>query len=97
VIQIVRLLDEALTNAVKHANARRVTVRIETLAVLTSLDRGCITVEDDGRVLTSPRRTDPPGGESSARLAQHAKPRGALRRGAGAGLLRPRDTRTREG
>ena len=31
VIQIVRLLDEALTNAVKHANARRITVQIETL------------------------------------------------------------------
>ena len=30
-IQIVRLLDEALTNAVKHADARRITVSIETL------------------------------------------------------------------
>jgi len=49
VIQIVRLLDEALTNAVKHANARRVTVRIETLAGRDGLDRGCITVEDDGK------------------------------------------------
>ena len=49
VIQIVRLLDEALTNAVKHANARRITVRIETLAGSDGLDRGCITVEDDGR------------------------------------------------
>jgi signal transduction histidine kinase len=49
VIQIVRLLDEALTNAVKHANARRVTVRIETLARADGLERGCITVEDDGK------------------------------------------------
>jgi signal transduction histidine kinase len=48
VIQIVRLLDEAVTNAVKHANARRITVRIETLAGTDGLDRGCITVEDDG-------------------------------------------------
>ena len=31
VIQIVRLLDEAVTNAVKHAEARRITVSIETL------------------------------------------------------------------
>jgi nitrate/nitrite-specific signal transduction histidine kinase len=45
----VRLLDEAVTNAVKHANARRITVRIETLAGADGLDRGCITVEDDGR------------------------------------------------
>jgi signal transduction histidine kinase len=49
VIQIVRLLDEALTNAVKHAGARRITVRIETLAGGDGLDRGCITVEDDGK------------------------------------------------
>lgn len=49
VIQIVRLLDEALTNAVKHANARRVTVIIETLAGRDGTDRGRITVEDDGR------------------------------------------------
>ncbi|WP_225671358.1 sensor histidine kinase [Bradyrhizobium hereditatis] len=49
VIQIVRLLDEAVTNAVKHAGARRVTVRIETLAGHDGLERGCITVEDDGK------------------------------------------------
>jgi signal transduction histidine kinase len=49
VIQIVRLLDEAVTNAVKHADARRITVRIETLAGADGLDRGCITVEDDGK------------------------------------------------
>jgi signal transduction histidine kinase len=49
VIQIVRLLDEAVTNAVKHANARRITVRIETLTGADGLDRGCITVEDDGQ------------------------------------------------
>ena len=49
VIQIVRLLDEAVTNAVKHANAKRITVRIETLTGADGVDRGCITVEDDGR------------------------------------------------
>lgn len=38
-----------MTNAVKHANARRITVRIETLAGADGLDRGCITVEDDGQ------------------------------------------------
>ena len=32
VIQIMRLLDEALTNAVKHAGARRITVSIGTFA-----------------------------------------------------------------
>lgn len=48
VIQIVRLLDEAVTNAVKHAQATTVTVRIETRAD-SSGPHGCITVEDDGR------------------------------------------------
>jgi signal transduction histidine kinase len=49
VIQIVRLLDEALTNAAKHADARRITVSIETVTDASGLDYGCITVEDDGK------------------------------------------------
>jgi signal transduction histidine kinase len=49
VIQIVRILDEAVTNAVKHAEARRVTVSIETLSDTSSSGCGCITVEDDGK------------------------------------------------
>jgi signal transduction histidine kinase len=49
VIQIVRLLDEALTNAVKHAEARRITVSIETLADASGFAVGRITVEDDGK------------------------------------------------
>jgi signal transduction histidine kinase len=49
VIQIVRLLDEALTNAVKHAEARRITVSIETLTDASGLDHGRITIEDDGK------------------------------------------------
>jgi signal transduction histidine kinase len=49
VIQIVRILDEALTNAVKHACARRITVRIETMRGADGVERGCITVADDGR------------------------------------------------
>ena len=47
VIQIVRLLDEALTNAVKHARARRIMVTIETLTDASGV-YGCISVEDDG-------------------------------------------------
>ncbi|SEM91716.1 ATP-binding protein [Bradyrhizobium sp. OK095] len=48
VIQIVRILDEAVTNAVKHAQARNIAVTIETLD-----DRqgqyGVINIADDGR------------------------------------------------
>jgi signal transduction histidine kinase len=49
VIQIVRILDEALTNAVKHAGARHVKVSIETRNDGSSEACGCITVEDDGK------------------------------------------------
>jgi signal transduction histidine kinase len=48
VIQIVRILDEAVTNAVKHAQARNIAVTIETLD-----DRqgqyGVINIADDGK------------------------------------------------
>jgi signal transduction histidine kinase len=47
VIQIIRILDEAVTNAVKHASARRIGVSIETVKA-TSGECGCITVTDDG-------------------------------------------------
>ncbi len=49
VVQIVRILDEALTNAVKHAGARTITVRIETKRDADGIERGCITVADDGK------------------------------------------------
>ncbi|MBR1228966.1 MULTISPECIES: sensor histidine kinase [unclassified Bradyrhizobium] len=49
VIQIMRLLDEALTNAVKHSGARRITVSIETLRDVDGLDQGCITIANDGK------------------------------------------------
>jgi signal transduction histidine kinase len=49
VIQIVRLLDEAVTNAVKHAEAGRIKVSIETRADASGDVLGCITVRDDGK------------------------------------------------
>lgn len=48
VIQIMRLLDETLTNAVKHAGARCITVSIATCSDESGKDQGCITIEDDG-------------------------------------------------
>jgi signal transduction histidine kinase len=48
VIQIIRILDEAVTNAVKHAGARRIGVSIETMKVADG-ECGCITVTDDGK------------------------------------------------
>ena len=49
VIQILRLLDEAVTNAVKHAGAKRIAVSIETIGDTAESQRGRITVADDGR------------------------------------------------
>jgi signal transduction histidine kinase len=47
VIQILRLLDEAVTNAVKHSGAKRVTVSLETVENAEQR-HGRITVSDDG-------------------------------------------------
>jgi signal transduction histidine kinase len=47
VIQILRLLDEAVTNAVKHSGAKRVTVSLETVADAEP-HHGRITISDDG-------------------------------------------------
>ncbi len=49
VIQIVRILDEAVTNAVKHADARRIAVTIETIDDAPGEQRGVISIEDDGK------------------------------------------------
>jgi len=48
VIQIVRILDEAVTNAVKHAGARHIAVTIETIKSGGS-EHGCISVTEDGK------------------------------------------------
>lgn len=48
VIQIVRILDEAVTNAVKHAEARHIAVSIETLDDGHG-PYGVISVTDDGK------------------------------------------------
>jgi signal transduction histidine kinase len=48
VIQILRLLDETVTNAVKHAGARMITVRLETIDRDNGTGFGRITIEDDG-------------------------------------------------
>lgn len=48
VIQILRLLDEAVTNAVKHAGAQRISIGLETITPEIGPAHGRITVEDDG-------------------------------------------------
>jgi len=48
VIQIIRILDEAVTNAVKHAGAKYISVSIESRPCEGG-ERGCITVSDDGK------------------------------------------------
>ena len=48
VVQIIRILDEAVTNAVKHAGARHVMVSIEAKRG-DGGEHGCITVTDDGK------------------------------------------------
>jgi signal transduction histidine kinase len=68
VIQIVRILDEAMTNAVKHADARRIAVSIETLHDGASSGCGCITVADDGKGFALV-----PGGDAAAEPRQASR------------------------
>ncbi len=49
VIQIVRILDEAVTNAVKHAGTERIRVTIDTLQEGAGAPRGVVSIEDDGK------------------------------------------------
>jgi signal transduction histidine kinase len=61
VIQILRVLDEAVTNAVKHSGASRISVGIETIDE-KGQKRGRIVVNDDGRGFTETDelRSNPP-------------------------------------
>ncbi|MBR0718706.1 sensor histidine kinase [Bradyrhizobium liaoningense] len=49
VIQIIRILDEAVTNAVKHASARHIKATIETLDGGPDGPYGVISIEDNGK------------------------------------------------
>ena len=68
VVQIVRLLDEALTNAVKHAGAQSIKVDIELLTDASGYACGCITIEDDGKGFTVGADGRPAGGSSGRGL-----------------------------
>lgn len=78
VIQIVRLLDEALTNAVKHARAQRITVSVETSADAAGFARGCITIEDDGEGFApAPDDAAATAGQKAARGLSNMRSRAA--------------------
>ncbi len=82
VIQIVRLLDEAVTNAVKHAGARRITVSIETSmdaqADAQPVARGRITIEDDGKGFELAPNAEPAApGQHAARGLRNMRSRAA--------------------
>ena len=77
VIQIVRLLDEALTNAVKHARARRIMVTIETLTDASGA-YGRISVEDDGTGFAlTPDGAAAAAGQKAARGLRNMRSRAA--------------------
>jgi signal transduction histidine kinase len=77
VIQIVRLLDEAVTNAAKHAEARRIAVSIETLTDAAGVARGCITVEDDGKGFGLAPNGEAAAGQTAARGLRNMRSRAA--------------------
>ena len=69
VIQILRLLDEAVTNAVKHAGAKAVSVSIETIGDTAETRRGRITVADDGHGFAVCEPTQPGASKAGRGLA----------------------------
>lgn len=71
VIQLIRLMDEVVTNAVKHSGGRCVAVTIETVNDAFGRPTGRITIQDDGDGYD-------PG---------NVEPTSALRSGTGRGLL----------
>ncbi len=78
VIQILRLLDEAVTNAVKHAQAGTITVGIETLPG-DGGPHGRITVADDGQGFARPGGCEAaPPGRGLANMKRRAERCGAL-------------------
>lgn len=48
VIQLIRLMDEVVTNAVKHSGGKHVAVTIETVDDTAGRPAGRITIQDDG-------------------------------------------------
>jgi signal transduction histidine kinase len=77
VIQIVRLLDEAVTNVVKHAGAKRITVSIETLGDASGAACGCVTVKDDGKGFALDADGEAAGARAAARGLRSMKSRAA--------------------
>lgn len=78
VIQMLRLLDEAVTNAVKHARAGTITVEIETVAAPEG-QRGRIRVRDDGCGFDAhaDSAAPPPAGRGRANMRRRAERCGA--------------------
>ncbi|WP_342737575.1 ATP-binding protein [Bradyrhizobium sp. B117] len=79
VIQIVRILDEAVTNAVKHAKARHIAVTIETLEGERN-DQGpygVISVTDDGCGFALAGNGEAAGASQTARGLRNMRSRAA--------------------
>jgi signal transduction histidine kinase len=66
VIQILRLLDEAVTNAVKHSGASTIKVSLETVLEEGGEPTGRITIEDNGHGFAVPE-DDPEAGRDARR------------------------------
>jgi signal transduction histidine kinase len=77
VIQIVRILDEAVTNAAKHAEARRIRVTIDTLPDGAGAPCGAISIEDDGKGFASPDHNGPTAAGAAGRGLRNMTSRAA--------------------
>jgi signal transduction histidine kinase len=74
VLQVMRIVQEAFTNTLKHANARTITVRTSTQALPSGAPGVAVEIEDDGAGL---RVADRIGGRGLANMRRRASSLGA--------------------
>jgi signal transduction histidine kinase len=74
VLQVMRIVQEAFTNTLKHANAHTITVRTSTQALPNGEAGVAVEIEDDGAGLQSPERV---GGRGLANMRRRAQSLGA--------------------
>lgn len=80
VLQVMRLLDEAVTNAVKHSGATTLRIVVETVDDGTGAPGGRIVVEDDGKgfdLAAFPSASGPQAGRGLLNMTRRAELCGA--------------------
>jgi signal transduction histidine kinase len=74
VLQLMRIVQEAFANTLKHAGARTITVRTSSASMSDGRSAVCVAIEDDGRGIANAERM---GGRGLANMRRRAQSLGA--------------------